>query len=100
MLGISATKTAMALLFSNAFAAAYPVDGIIKVARDDTPAVVLGEHASHRTIVVVFCMSYAFVLALAQGKLPSGLTLVLQSLIPYRLSSWPIGWTQIGRQVL
>jgi uncharacterized membrane protein len=70
MLGISATNTAMALLqFSNMFVAAHPVEKVVHVTRDDAPVVVLGEHASHRTIVVVFCMSYAFLLALAQGTI-------------------------------
>ena len=67
MLCISANTPAMALLqFSSMFAAAYPVEKVVNIVRDDTPAVVLGEHANHRTIVVVFCMSYAFLLALAQ----------------------------------
>jgi hypothetical protein len=56
MLRIYATTTAMALLqFSSMFVAAYPVDKVLNVARDDAPTVALGEHANHRTIVVVFC---------------------------------------------
>lgn len=69
MLCISATTTTMALLqLSGVFVAAYPVEKVVNVARGDAP-VILGEHANHRTIVVVFCMCYAFLLALAQGMI-------------------------------
>jgi hypothetical protein len=75
MLRIYATTTAMALLqFSSMFVAAYPVDKVLNVARDDAPTVALGEHANHRTIVVVFCMCYAFLLALAQGMISTSLS--------------------------
>lgn len=85
----------MLLQFSSMFAAAHPVEKVANAPRNDVPAVVLGEHPSHRTIVVVFCMSYAFLLALAQGKLCLlSLTSVLELLTPYRLSSWPNGWTE------
>ena len=67
MMYISAHLVAMPLLqFS--VVNAYPVQNLTNLARNDMPPIVLGEHANHRTIVVVFCMSYAFLLALAQGK--------------------------------
>ncbi len=59
----------MALLqFKILFASAYPVNEVARVGRHDATPIVLGEHADHRTIVVVFCMTYAFLLALAQGE--------------------------------
>ena len=82
MLSISAINTAMVFLqLNNMFVAAYPVEKVVNMARDDAPAVTLGEHADHRTIIVVLCMCYAFLLALAQGMLfSSRLALILESL--------------------
>lgn len=99
MLPISATTTAMAPLQLNSMlVAAYPVEKAVNIVRDDAPAVVLGEHANHRTIVVVFCMSYAFLLALAQGmSSPSLLVLFAESLTQHGLSTRPHGWTEDER---
>jgi hypothetical protein len=60
--------TMASLQSSSFFVAAHPVGNVVQVSRDEAPSVVLGEHASHRTIVVVFCISYAFLLALTQGE--------------------------------
>ncbi|KAJ4982938.1 hypothetical protein SVAN01_11570 [Stagonosporopsis vannaccii] len=49
------------------FVSAYPVTDVPHIPRDDTPPAVLGEHANNRTIVVVFCMTFSFLLAFAQG---------------------------------
>ncbi|KAF3032029.1 hypothetical protein E8E12_002261 [Didymella heteroderae] len=66
--GFPLSSTAMVFLqLNNMFVAAYPVEKVVNMARDDAPAVTLGEHADHRTIIVVLCMCYAFLLALAQG---------------------------------
>jgi hypothetical protein len=78
------------LQLSSMFVAAYPVEKVVNTARDDASAVVLGEHANHRTIVVVFCMCYAFLLALAQGMTSqSSSSLALESLTQHRVSSRP-----------
>lgn len=82
MLCIYATDTAIELLqLSGMFVAAYPVEKVMNIARDDAPAMVLGENVDHRTSVVVLCVCYAFLLALAQGlSSPSPLELDVGSL--------------------
>lgn len=64
MLCTPVRKTALALLhLSSVFVAAYPAKAAMHVAREDEASlVVLGEHASYRTIVIIF------LLALAQGQ--------------------------------
>jgi len=56
------------LQFNALFVSAYPATDLSHIPRDDTPPVVLGEHAGNRTMVVVFCMTFSFLLAFAQGK--------------------------------
>lgn len=62
-----AYSTAMALL-QLSLVAAYPIREMACLAQGDASPVGLGGYANHWTIVVVFCMSYAFLLALAQGE--------------------------------
>ncbi|KAF3002456.1 hypothetical protein E8E13_004931 [Curvularia kusanoi] len=47
--------------------AAYPTQEFTHMARDDTHPVSLDDPPSRRTIVVAFCIGFAFLLALAQG---------------------------------
>lgn len=59
------------------FVGALPIEKAVYTIRDELPPVVLGEHPRNRTIVVAFCIAYAFLLALAQGKLSSSLHVVV-----------------------
>lgn len=50
------------------FVDAHAIGKVAHTIRDEPPPAALGEHPDNRTVVVIFCMSYAFLLALAQGK--------------------------------
>ena len=48
---------------------AYPTQDLTRMARRDTPTISMDEPSSRRTLIVIFCIAYGFLLALAQGKL-------------------------------
>jgi hypothetical protein len=48
---------------------AYPTQDFTRVARRDTPTISLDEPSGRRTLIVIFCIAYGFLLALAQGRL-------------------------------
>lgn len=59
--------------------AAHPVKDITSSrTRDKAPAVVPGEHAYHRTIVVVFCMTFALQIQTSKVSVPVLLSLMHQ----------------------
>lgn len=98
LLRFANTTATVFLQLKSMFVTAYPVEHVVMMTRDDGPAVVLGEHADHRTIIVVFCISYSFLLALAQGMSSSSLlTLFLGSLTQRRVPTRPHGWTEDER---
>ena len=49
--------------------AAYPMQNFTRMARRDTPTISMDEPSSRRTLIVIFCIAYGFLLALAQGRL-------------------------------
>ena len=49
--------------------AAYHMQNFTRMARRDTPTISMDEPSSRRTLIVIFCIAYGFLLALAQGKL-------------------------------
>ncbi|KAH6643037.1 hypothetical protein C7974DRAFT_386649 [Boeremia exigua] len=55
------------LQFNNFLVSAHPLDQALYAPRDQPPSVQFGEHVQGRTTVVVFCLIYAILLALAQG---------------------------------
>ncbi|KAH7130560.1 hypothetical protein B0J11DRAFT_430209 [Dendryphion nanum] len=61
------SHSSMAFLLGFSLVAARPLPYEGNVAREEPDEVGLGENPKHRTVVVVFCMVYTFVLALAQG---------------------------------
>lgn len=62
-------KIATAMLqFSSVLVAAYPVQDTKVMTRNDAQPVNLDEAPGRRTIIVVFCIGYVFLLALAQGN--------------------------------
>jgi hypothetical protein len=48
---------------------AHPTQDFMRVARRDTPTISMDEPSGRRTLIIIFCIAYGFLLALAQGRL-------------------------------
>jgi hypothetical protein len=59
-------RMAFFLQFVPLLVAAYPTT---RVTRRDAPTVSMDEPSGRRTLIVIFCIAYGFLLALAQGRL-------------------------------
>ena len=87
------------LQYAALLVAAYPTQDFTHMARRDMPTVSMDEKSSRRTLVVVLCIAYGFLLALAQGKLA---LLVLQTCVAntLRLSCRSHGRSKVRYTIL
>lgn len=98
-------KTTMAFLqASSLLVAAYPVHDSAHIARSEAQPVSLDEAPGRRTIIVVFCIGYVFLLALAQGMIFLSVpfrSLYRLGLLTYRrLSCRSHGWSKNQCKIL